>query len=67
MTELTSEEIGILMLTKSLIKEAFEQRIQTLSDFQSMAWKLEEEELEELIQKEVELRDKCFGLLSKIK
>jgi len=67
MTELTSEEIGILMLTRSLIKEAFEQRIQTLSDFQSMAWKLEEEELEELIQKEVELRDKCFGLLSKIK
>ena len=67
MTELTSEEIGILMLTRSLIKEAFEQRIQTLSDFQSMAWKLEEEELEELIQKEVELKQRCFALLNKIK
>lgn len=67
MTELTSEEIGILMLTKSLIEEAFEQRIQTLKDFQSITWKLEEEELERLIQKEIELKQRCFALLSKIK
>ena len=67
MTELTTEEIGLLMLTKSLIEEAFEQRIQTLKDFQRLTWKLEEDELEELIQDEVQVRDKCFALLSKIK
>lgn len=67
MTELTSEEIGILMLIKSLIEEAFEQRIQTLKDFQSITWKLEEKELKVLIQKEIEIRDKCLGFLSKIK
>ncbi len=67
MTELTSEEVGLLMLTKSLIEEAFEQRIQTLKDFQRLTWKLEENELDDLIQKEIEIRDNCFKLLSKIK
>ena len=67
MTELTTEEIGLLMLTKSLIEEAFEQRIQTLKDFQRLTWKLEENELDDLIQKEIEIRDKCIKLLSKIK
>lgn len=67
MTELTSEEIGILMLIKSLIEEAFEQRIQTLKDFQKITWKLEEKELKGLIQKEIETRDKCLGFLSKTK
>lgn len=67
MTELTTEEIGLLMLTKSLIEEAFEQRIQTLKDFQRLTWKLEENELDDLIQKEIEIRDKCFKLISKIK
>lgn len=67
MTELTTEEIGLLMLTKSLIEEAFEQRIQTLKDFQRLTWKLEENELDDLIQKEIEIRDNCFKLLSKIK
>ena len=67
MTELTTEEIGLLMLTKSLIEEAFEQRIQTLKDFQRLTWKLEENELDDLIQKEIEIRDKCIALLSKIK
>ena len=67
MTELTTEEIGLLMLTKSLIEEAFEQRIQTLKDFQRLTWKLEENELDDLIQKEIEIRDKCIKLISKIK
>jgi len=67
MTELTTEEIGLLMLTKSLIEEAFEQRIQTLKDFQRLTWKLEENELDDLIQKEIEIRDNCFKLISKIK
>ena len=67
MTELTTEEIGLLMLTKSLIEEAFEQRIQTLKDFQRLTWKLEEKKLDNLIQKEIEIRDKCIKLLSKIK
>ena len=67
MTELTTEEIGLLMLTKSLIEKAFEQRIQTLKDFQRLTWKLEENELDDLIQKEIEIRDKCIKLLSKIK
>ena len=67
MTELTKEEIGLLMLTKSLIEEAFEQRIQTLKDFQRLTWKLEENELDDLIQKEIEIRDNCFKLISKIK
>ena len=67
MTELTSEEVGLLMLTKSLIEEAFEQRIQTLKDFQRLTWKLEENELDDLIQKEIEIRDNCFKLISKIK
>lgn len=67
MTELTTEEIGLLMLTKSLIEKAFEQRIQTLKDFQRLTWKLEENELDDLIQKEIEIRDNCFKLISKIK
>ena len=67
MTELTTDEIGLLMLTKSLIEEAFEQRIQTLKDFQRLTWKLEENELDDLIQKEIEIRDNCFKLISKIK
>lgn len=67
MAELTSEEVGLLVLTKNLIEEAFEQRIQTLKDFQSITWKLEEKELKVLIQKEIEIRDKCLGFLSKIK
>ena len=67
MTELTSEEVGLLMLTKSLIEEAFEQRIQTLKDFQRLTWQLEEKKLDNLIQKEIEIRDKCIKLLSKIK
>lgn len=67
MTELTTEEIGLLMLTKSLIEEAFEQRIQTLKDFQRLTWQLEENELDDLIQKEIEIRDNCFKLISKIK
>lgn len=67
MTELTTEEIGLLMLTKSLIEEAFEQRIQTLKDFQRLTWQLEEKKLDNLIQKEIEIRDNCFKLLSKIK
>ena len=67
MTELTTEEVGLLMLTKSLIEEAFEQRIQTLKDFQRLTWKLEENELDDLIQKEIEIRDNCFKLISKIK
>ena len=67
MTELTTEEIGLLMLTNSLIEEAFEQRIQTLKDFQRLTWKLEENELDDLIQKEIEIRDNCFKLISKIK
>ena len=67
MTELTTEEIGLLMLTKSLIEEAFEQRIQTLKDFQRLTWQLEEKKLDDLIQKEIEIRDNCFKLLSKIK
>ena len=67
MTELTTEEIGLLMLTKNLIEEAFEQRIQTLKDFQRLTWQLEENELDDLIQKEIEIRDKCIKLLSKIK
>ena len=67
MTEITTEEIGLLMLTKSLIEEAFEQRIQTLKDFQRLTWKLEENELDDLIQKEIEIRDNCFKLISKIK
>lgn len=45
MTELTTEEIGLLMLTKSLIEEAFEQRIQTLKDFQRLTWQLEEKKI----------------------
>ena len=67
MTELTTEEIGLLMLTRNLIEEAFEQRIQTLKDFQRLTWKLEENELDDLIQKEIEIRDNCFKLISKIK
>lgn len=67
MAELTSEEVGLLVLTKNLIEEAFKQRIQTLKDFQSITWKLEEKELKVLIQKEIEIRDKCLGFLSKIK
>ena len=67
MTELTTEEIGLLMLTKSLIEKAFEQRIQTLKDFQRLTWQLEEKKLDDLIQKEIEIRDNCFKLLSKIK
>ena len=67
MTELTTEEIGLLMLTKSLIEEAFEQRIQTLKDFQRLTWQLEEKKLDDLIQKEIEIRDNCFKLISKIK
>ena len=67
MTELTTEEIGLLMLTKSLIEEAVEQRIDTLKEFQRLTWRLEKEELDGLIQKEIEIRDKCIKLLSKIK
>ena len=67
MSELTIEEIGLLMLTRNLIEEAFEQRIQTLKDFQRLTWKLEEKKLDDLIQKEIEIRDNCFKLLSKIK
>ena len=51
MAELTSEEVGLLVLTKNLIEEAFKKRIKTLKDFQRITWKLEEEELDALIQK----------------
>ena len=67
MSNLTSEEVGIKTLIISLIEEMFDQRIKTLDDFYHLTWKIERDELEELTEEQVKLKNSCLALLTKIK
>jgi hypothetical protein len=67
MSNLTSEEVGIKTLINSILEEAFDQRIKTLEDFYHLTGKIKRDELGELTEEQVKLKNSCLALLTKIK